>query len=241
MPLVMLAAAGAVAARRKGVLQRLLSLVLVVLCVGHAAAAVLARSPGGKAEHLPVVLTTELELMAGVYELDKAVSALAGHSNYHHPAIVHLNQKAEGRVLFYGEALAFYCTADVEAPTVFDENRLDVIAAEATDGADIARRIRAEGFSHLYVNLSELKRLQTTYRFDLEGESYLGYCTLRNPEAFARVLDFLHRFTRIEYPALPPTAQLAVHREIVHTMRHGQPSDAHHPAMAFIVHRIIAP
>jgi hypothetical protein len=239
VPLVLVNAAGAVAARGKGAFRVTLAVVLVALCAVHAGVAILARAPGGKVAGLGGVLSTEVEFALGVYGIDEAVWGMSAHSNYHHRATEFINSRAaRGRTLFYGEALTLYATAGVIAPTVFDENPLDRIVHAAASGQDVADRLLAMGVAHVYVNLPELKRLQRTYSFKQGGREWRGYCTLTQPAEFDRVFEFLNTRCRIVYPTLPPLAESRANGEVVRTMRDGKPSNNAKPYMNFIVYEI---
>ena len=81
------------------------------------------------------------------------------NATYSPEAIAAVNALPAGsRVLFVGEAETFYVRLDgrvkVLAPTVFDEKPLDL-----------------RGFTHVYVNLPELHRLQSTYGDRVHGYS----------------------------------------------------------------------
>jgi hypothetical protein len=81
-------------------------------------------------------------------------------------AIKFLNEnsdKAKARVLFLGEARAFYCNADWLAPTVFNTNPLESALRECATPHEAAARLTGQGFTHILVNWSEFQRLQKTY------------------------------------------------------------------------------
>ncbi len=100
-------------------------------------------------------------------------------ATYSHEAILRVNALPAGsRVLFVGEAETFYVRLDgavkIVAPTVFDAKPFEgAVEASQGDWKDCAERLKALGFSHLYVNWPELRRLQTTY-----GDRKRGYSRL---------------------------------------------------------------
>ncbi|MFO7899815.1 MAG: hypothetical protein R6V58_12245 [Planctomycetota bacterium] len=124
---------------------------------------------------------------------------------------------ADTRTLFYGEARTLYCTADVIAPTVFDENPLDAEIGEADRAADVHRALRGRGITHVYVNLPELHRLQWSYAFRYDGHAWPGYTTLTARAELARLYAFLRQHGRIVYPEVPGRAG-PFHRAFVQTV-----------------------
>ena len=112
-------------------------------------------------------------------------------STYNHTAIRAINALPPGsKVLMIGEAETFYCTGDVVAPTVFNRNPItdelgwiDDYRPEATSLAAVLRdRLRKRGFTHVYVNLPETRRLRYSYQFDYQGRRHPGYLELSDDQ-----------------------------------------------------------
>ncbi len=112
---------------------------------------------------------------------------LAG-ATYSHEAILQVNALPAGsKVLFVGEAETFYVRLDgalkVVAPTVFDAKPFER-AVETGSWAACVENLRAQGFTHLYLNWPELHRLQTTYGDRRRGYSRLLTSTPTEPAGF---------------------------------------------------------
>jgi hypothetical protein len=81
-----------------------------------------------------------------------------------------------GRVLGVGEARTLYLPQSFEAPTVFDRKPLEAFLAEAGGDPEAVVRLAANaGYTHVFANLAELERLQTSYAYDYAGSSHRGY------------------------------------------------------------------
>jgi len=75
-----------------------------------------------------------------------------------------VNALPEGtKVLCLGDAQTFYLDRAPEYCVVFNEPLLDEVLANADDAASAARLLAAHGVTHLYINYSELFRLDTSY------------------------------------------------------------------------------
>ena len=193
VPLVLLNAAGAVAFAERKMLNTALAIALVALAGAEAWATVRVRAP-----------VIELALFAGQIDTDTAVDTLTKGSTYDHDTMRFINGLPQGsRTLFYGEARTLYCTGDVIAPTVFDENPLDLIIREAKSADDVRERLRALGVTHIYVNLPEVHRLQSSYAFEYEGKMLHGYSAFAGNEPKRGPLpQFLARWCRLVWPAM---------------------------------------
>jgi 4-amino-4-deoxy-L-arabinose transferase-like glycosyltransferase len=75
----------------------------------------------------------------------------------------HLPRNAE--VLYIGEARVYYANNPVLWSTAFDQHPLTAMSREATTGKELLARLRSRGVTHVYVNLSELARLQNGYHY----------------------------------------------------------------------------
>ncbi|MFH2202224.1 MAG: glycosyltransferase family 39 protein [Elusimicrobiota bacterium] len=62
----------------------------------------------------------------------------------------------EAKVLFLGESRAFYCPRDFIAATLYDENPFWKAAREAANAADLHRRVRAMGITHIFMSARQL-------------------------------------------------------------------------------------
>ncbi len=194
VPLVLVNAAGAVALEGTRRLGRAVGIGLVVLALLEARATYSVRLPA-----------EEFEVFRGRYGAEELYARLFEHASYGHDAITFINRLPAGsRVLFYGEARTLYCTGDVVAPTVFDENPLDAIVDAARSEDDILAGLKARGVTHLYVNLVELHRLQWSYAFRHGGRDWPGYTVLRDPaEGGGLLRRFLARHCSLAYPRIP--------------------------------------
>ena len=133
----------------------------------------------------------ELFFALGLHDEQAALELLSSGSTYNHTAIRAINALPPGsKVLMIGEAETFYCTGDVVAPTVFNRNPItdelgwiDDYRPEATSLAAVLRdRLRKRGFTHVYVNLPETRRLRYSYQFDYQGRRHPGYLELSDDQ-----------------------------------------------------------
>ncbi|MFW6107629.1 MAG: hypothetical protein ACOC70_00380 [bacterium] len=227
VPLAVASAAGAVAVGRRP-WRGVVSAVLVALAAAEAYATVRTRSPAA-----------ECQLWLGHHDVGDAVAALKQGSTYDHGAIRFVNALPEDtRTLFYGEARTLYCTADVIAPTVFDENPLDRIVKKADSPAVIYETLQERGITHIYVNLPELHRLQWSYAFRHAGRDWPGYATLSGRAELARLYAFLRRHSRVVYPEVRrPAAQF--HRAFVQAVSRADREAAPRAPSAFFVYELL--
>lgn len=192
IPLAVVSGAGAAAFGRWRVVHALLGCLLVVLAGVEAYGTVRIRAP-----------SEEALLFSGRISVDKAVADLKAGSTYSHEAVLFVNSLPAGsRTLFYGEAETLYCTGDVVAPTVFDENPLDEVLRTARSAEEALARLRALRVTHVYVNLAELHRLQWSYAFEYAGRPWPGYCTMTDAAQLGMLGEMLIRHARPVYPAV---------------------------------------
>ena len=78
------------------------------------------------------------------------------------------------KILFIGEAQTYYCRRAYLAPTVFDTHPLEAIVSASATSQDIRDKLKAAGITHLYINTSELCRLQNSYAYPFKGRDRLG-------------------------------------------------------------------
>jgi hypothetical protein len=78
------------------------------------------------------------------------------------PAIDYINKNAPpgARVLFIHEGRGYHCDRDFVAASPFAQNPIVPIAESSKNGGEIARRLHAEGFTHILFNRMEMQRLQ---------------------------------------------------------------------------------
>jgi hypothetical protein len=210
VPLGLVSAAGAAAFELRRASGAVVGLVLVALAVVEFHATFRVRAPADEAR-----------MLAGRFGVHEVLKQLEGGTTYSHRAILFVNDlPPESKALFYGEARTLYCTADVVAPTVFDENPLDGIIREAATAENIRDGLGARGITHLYVNRAELERLQWSYAFQYAGRTWHGYSLLEPETAAAQRFErFLARHTAVVFFELPgPGWKRFVDRELVRTM-----------------------
>lgn len=75
------------------------------------------------------------------------------------------NLPRNARVLYLGEARAYYAKQEVLWSTAFDQHPLTTMSRGANTAKELLARLRSRGVTHLYLNLSELGRLQKGYRY----------------------------------------------------------------------------
>ncbi|MBS0172264.1 MAG: hypothetical protein JSR62_18115 [Nitrospira sp.] len=77
---------------------------------------------------------------------------------------------SDARLLFIGETRPYYFDRHALAPYPFHEHPLADWVREASSSEQLCDRIRAEGITHVVLNIREFKRLHDTYRiFDFSG------------------------------------------------------------------------
>lgn len=102
-----------------------------------------------------------------------------------YPAIEFANRRIPPgeKILSIGEATSFYFPRNFIFATVFDLNPLDEILGSSGDQQEAVRALSRRGIKYIFVNYSELERLQRTYQFDFNGPRW-GYSDLIRPELF---------------------------------------------------------
>jgi hypothetical protein len=70
---------------------------------------------------------------------------------------------AGAKLLMIGEARAFHFSRDAVAPSPFDRHPLAAWVREASSPEDLARRLAAEGMTHVVLNIREFRRLHDKY------------------------------------------------------------------------------
>ncbi|MGD0060557.1 MAG: hypothetical protein ABSD58_14165 [Verrucomicrobiia bacterium] len=75
------------------------------------------------------------------------------------------NLPAGAKVLYVGEARAYYAKQSVVYSTAFDQNPLTAMSRAARTPEELLAALRMQGITHVYVNSSELNRLQHGYSY----------------------------------------------------------------------------
>jgi 4-amino-4-deoxy-L-arabinose transferase-like glycosyltransferase len=79
------------------------------------------------------------------------------------------NLPKDAKVLYVGEARAYYAKQSVIWSTAFDRQPLEKMSQEAGTAEELLTALRAAGITHVYVNFSELERLQKGYDYMLDA------------------------------------------------------------------------
>ena len=91
------------------------------------------------------------------------------------------NLPASAKVLYVGEARAYYAKQSVVYSTAFDQNPLTAMSRDRRRRRrNWWRRCGREGITHVYVNSSELNRLQHGYGYMADANWGLIQDTLRS-------------------------------------------------------------
>jgi hypothetical protein len=75
------------------------------------------------------------------------------------------NLPHNAKVLYIGEARAYYAKQPVIWSTAFDQHPLSTMSREARTAADLLAALRKQGVTHVYMNSAELARLQKGYGY----------------------------------------------------------------------------
>jgi hypothetical protein len=107
---------------------------------------------------------------------DEAAYLGIWHSTYPNPyyqamEFVNKSLPADSRVLFAGETRSLYCRRRYIAPSVHDVHPLVTWARKAPDAEALQREVRANGVTHLFLNLSEAMRLRSYRLFQWDDRS----------------------------------------------------------------------
>ena len=76
---------------------------------------------------------------------------------------------ADAKVLYVGEARAYYAKQLVVYSTAFDQNPLTAMSRAAKTPEELLAALQAQGITHVYVNYSELDRLRHGYDYMREA------------------------------------------------------------------------
>ncbi len=96
--------------------------------------------------------------------------------------IVWMNDNLPGsaKVLYVGESRVYYAKRPALWSTAFDQPPLTAMSNEAKTPEELMATLRAKGVTHVYVNFSELSRLQHSYDYMLDANWNLIQDTLRH-------------------------------------------------------------
>lgn len=75
------------------------------------------------------------------------------------------NLPRTAKVLYVGEARVYYAAHPVLWSTALDQHPLTALSRDANTAKDLLARLRAQGVTDVYVNLSELERLRKGYHY----------------------------------------------------------------------------
>ena len=89
------------------------------------------------------------------------------------------NLPKDAKVLYVGEARAYYAKQPVLWSTAFDQHPLTMMSREAKTTDELLAALRARGITHVYVNFSELERLRVGYNYMLAANWNLIQNTLQ--------------------------------------------------------------
>ena len=92
------------------------------------------------------------------------------------------NLPVDAKVLYVGEARAYYARQPVLWSTAFDQHPLTAMSGEAKTPEQLLAALRARGVTHVYVNFSELDRLQRNYDYMLDANWNLIRNTLQQDQ-----------------------------------------------------------
>jgi 4-amino-4-deoxy-L-arabinose transferase-like glycosyltransferase len=80
------------------------------------------------------------------------------------------NLAKDAKVLYVGEARAYYATNPVLWSTAFDQHPLTVMSQKAKTPDELVAALRSQGVTHVYVNFAELDRLRSGYNYMLDAD-----------------------------------------------------------------------
>jgi 4-amino-4-deoxy-L-arabinose transferase-like glycosyltransferase len=90
------------------------------------------------------------------------------------------NLPSGAKVLYVGEGRVYYAKHPVLWSTAFDQPPLTAMSNEAKTAEELVAALRAKGVTYVYVNFSELSRLQHSYDYMLDANWDLIQNTLRH-------------------------------------------------------------
>ena len=90
--------------------------------------------------------------------------------------------------MLVGEAQTLYLPPNVVCSTVFNREIFTSAVGDVSDAAQVRRRLREAGVTHVFVNWAEVGRLRRTYTWtDADGRTHPGFPDL-SPRDFERLV-----------------------------------------------------
>lgn len=80
------------------------------------------------------------------------------------------NLPDRSKILFLGETRGYYAMRDCVVPTVFNVNPMTEQANNARNAGELAASLSSENFTHILVNIPELKRLKMEQKLSIKGK-----------------------------------------------------------------------
>jgi 4-amino-4-deoxy-L-arabinose transferase-like glycosyltransferase len=100
----------------------------------------------------------------GQVSRDEFVSRM-GHETFEPVAWMNANLPEQAKVLYIGEARAYYSRHPVVWATAFDQHPLAAMSRGAANAEQLHAGMRQAGVTHVYVNWAELQRLRRGYDY----------------------------------------------------------------------------
>ncbi|MCD6521958.1 glycosyltransferase family 39 protein [Candidatus Calescamantes bacterium] len=97
---------------------------------------------------------------------------------YFYPAMEFINQNLprNSKILFVGDNQTYYCARDYLSFSPLDHNPFAELVKVSSSLKEIKTSLQKWGITHIYVNLSEIKRVEETYRaFNWGKEDFLKF------------------------------------------------------------------
>ncbi|MCH7504209.1 glycosyltransferase family 39 protein, partial [PVC group bacterium] len=99
----------------------------------------------------------------------------------HYPAVEYLNRlelnRSKEKILFVGESRIFYIEQPIISGTAFNKNVLEEIFRTGINYRDIYEDLRARHISYIFINFSEVSRLEKSYGYlkDFDWGRFYGF------------------------------------------------------------------
>ena len=94
---------------------------------------------------------------------------------YYYPAIQFINENLpkDSKILFVGDNQTYYCKQDFISFSPLDYNPFAELVKKSRNEKEIEETLQKWGVTHIYLNLSEMKRVEETYKsFGWKEEDY---------------------------------------------------------------------
>ena len=96
------------------------------------------------------------------------------------------------RIMLAGDSRSYYTRLPVVVSSTYDTQAIVDVARKAHSGADMARLLRGQGITHLFINFGEAVRTESYGLFPLDAQSW------------AVIDDFWHRYVRLVWVSYQP-------------------------------------